>query len=143
MAAAALSGFIAKENVVGTIAVCYGITNFIDTEALSVTGGTNEVALVLNLTKAAALSCLVFNLFTPPCFAAMGAMNSELKSAKWLWGGISLQLSTGYILAFFTYQLGTLIETGSFGLGFVPGFIAVAVIISVITALCIKGDRKK
>ncbi len=143
MAAAALSGFIAKENVVGTIAVCYGITNFIDTEALSVTGGTNEVALVLNLTKAAALSCLVFNLFTPPCFAAMGAMNSELKSAKWLWGGISLQLSTGYILAFFTYQLGTLIETGSFGLGFVPGFIAVAVIISVITVLCIKGDRKK
>ncbi len=142
MAAAALSGFIAKENVVGTIAVCYGITNFIDTEALSVTGGVNEVALVLNLTKAAALSCLVFNLFTPPCFAAMGAMNSELKSAKWFWGGIALQFSTGYTLAFLVYQLGTLIETGSLAQGFVPGIIAVSVIVGVITFLCVKGTVK-
>ncbi len=143
MAAAALSGFIAKENVVGTIAVCYGITNFIDAEALSVTGGVNEVAAILNLTKAAALSCLVFNLFTPPCFAAMGAMNSELKSAKWFWGGIVLQFSTGYTLAFIVYQLGTLIETGSFGQGFVYGLAAVSVIVVIITYLCIKGSRKK
>ncbi|MBE7021038.1 MAG: ferrous iron transporter B [Ruminococcaceae bacterium] len=143
MTAAALSGFIAKENVVGTIAVCYGITNFIDTEALAVTGGVNEVAMVLNLTKAAALSCLVFNLFTPPCFAAMGAMNSELKSAKWFWSGIALQLSTGYTLSFIVYQVGTFIETGAFGQGFTGGLIAVLIFTAVIAYLCIKGTSFK
>ena len=86
MAAASVTGFIAKENVVGTLAVCYGVTNFIDTEELVLIGGANEVAAAFGLTKAAALACLIFNLFTPPCFAALGAMNSEIKSRKWLWG---------------------------------------------------------
>ncbi len=138
MAAAAVTGFIAKENVVGTLAVCYGITNFIDTEELALTGGSSEVAAVLGLTKAAALACLVFNLFTPPCFAAIGAMNSEMKSAKWLWAGIGLQLATGYTAAFLVYQIGTLITTGAVGIGFAGGLAAVLAMAAVITYLCVK-----
>lgn len=127
LAAAAITGFIAKENVVGTLAVVYGLTNFIDTEELALVGGGNEVAAVMGLTKAAALAYLMFNLFTPPCFAALGAMNSEMQDKKWLWGGIALQLGTGYTIAFFVYQIGTLITTGSLGTGFLPGLAAVLV----------------
>ena len=89
LAAAAITGFIAKENVVGTLAVVYGLTNFIDTEELALIGGGTEVAAIMGLTKAAALAYLMFNLFTPPCFAALGAMNSEMQDKKWLWGGIA------------------------------------------------------
>ena len=142
LAAAAVTGFIAKENVVGTIAVCYGITNFIDTEELALMGGADEVAAVLGLTKAAALACLMFNLFTPPCFAAIGAMNAEMKDRKWLWGGIALQLTTGYVIAFLVYQIGTLITAGTVGTGFLPGLIAVAVMVGIIVWLCVKSDRK-
>ena len=140
--AAAVTGFIAKENVVGTLAVCYGITNFIDTEALELTGGAGEVAVVMGLTKVAALAYLMFNLFTPPCFAAIGAMNSEMKSAKWLWGGIGLQFATGFTVSFLVYQIGTLITTGSFGAGFAGGLAAVAVIV-VIIAMLIANTNKK
>ena len=128
LAAAAVTGFIAKENVVGTLAVCYGVTNFIDTDALELTGGASEVAAIFALTKAAALAYLMFNLFTPPCFAAMGAMRSEIKDRKWLWAGIGLQFATGYTVAFLVYQIGTLVTTGSLGTGFVPGLIVVAAI---------------
>ena len=116
LAAAAVTGFIAKENVVGTLAVVYGITNLIDTDELALVGSGNEVATVMGLTKVAALAYLMFNLYTPPCFAALGAMNSEMKSGKWLLGGICLQLATGYTVAFGVYQIGTLITTGSFGI---------------------------
>ncbi len=142
MAAAAITGFIAKENVVGTIAVCYGITNFIDTEAGTLVGGGNEVAAILGISKAAALACLMFNLFTPPCFAAIGAMASEMRDRKWMLGGISLQLATGYIVAFFVNQAGTLLETGAFAEGFIPGFIAVSVMVGIITYLMKKSDKK-
>ena len=121
LAAAAVTGFIAKENVVGTLAVVYGITNLIDTDELALVGSGNEVATVMGLTKVAALAYLMFNLYTPPCFAALGAMNSEMKSGKWLLGGICLQLATGYTVAFGVYQIGTLITTGSFGTAFIPG----------------------
>ncbi len=142
MAAAAITGFIAKENVVGTLAVCYGITNFIDTEALELMGGANEVATVFGITKAAALACLMFNLFTPPCFAAIGAMNSEIRDRKWLFCGVGLQLATGYIVAFLIYQIGTLITEGTFGAGFVPGLIAVAVMVGFIAYLMLSSDKK-
>jgi len=135
MAAAAVTGFIAKENVVGTLAICYGITNFIDVDELVLTGGSSEVAAIFGLTKAAALACLMFNLFTPPCFAAIGAMNAEMKDKKWLWGGVGLQLATGYIVAFLVYQIGTLITEGALGTGFVPGLIAVAIMIGIIVWL--------
>ena len=142
MAAAAVTGFIAKENVVGTLAICYGITNFIDAEALELMGGANEVAAVFGITKAAALACLMFNLFTPPCFAAIGAMNAEIKDKKWLFGGIGLQLATGYIVAFFVYQIGTLITEGTVGTGFIPGLIAVVAMMSVIGYLMAQGGKK-
>ena len=142
MAAAAVTGFIAKENVVGTLASVYAISNFIDTEELALIGGASEVSSILGLTKAAALACLMFNLFTPPCFAAIGAMNAEIKSRKWMFGGVMLQLATGYTIAFFVYQIGTLISTGQFGDGFIGGLIGVAVIIAVIATLIIKADSK-
>ena len=142
LAAAAVTGFIAKENVVGTLAVCYALTNFIDTEELALVGGANEVAVAMGLTKAAALAYLMFNLYTPPCFAALGAMNSEMQSAKWLWGGIVLQLGTGYAIAFFVYQIGTLITTGALGAGFIPGLIAV-VAMAVILVVLIQRTNKQ
>ena len=143
LAAAAVTGFIAKENVVGTLAVCFaGLENFIDTDALEMMEGAGaEVAGVIAITKVAALAYLMFNLYTPPCFAAIGAMNSEMKSAKWLWGGIGLQLGTGYTVGFLVYQIGTLITTGSIGAGFVPGLIAVIVFAAVLVWLCLKADK--
>ena len=144
LAAAAVTGFIAKENVVGTLAVCFvGLENLIDTEALEMMEGAGEeVAGIMAITKVAALAYLMFNLFTPPCFAALGAMNAELNDRKWFWGGVALQLATGYTIGFLVYQFGTLITTGSFGAGFVPGLIAVAAIVGIITYLCVEADRK-
>jgi ferrous iron transport protein B len=142
LAAAAVTGFIAKENVVGTLAVCYGITNFIDVDALELVGGAEEVAAIFGLTKVAALAYLMFNLFTPPCFAAIGAMNSEIRDKKWLAGGIALQFATGYTVAFLVYQIGTLVTTGAFGTGFVPGAIVVVAIVCVISWLIRRTDRE-
>lgn len=141
LAAASITGFIAKENVVGTLAVVYGISNFIDTEELALTGGATEVATIMGLTKAAALAYLMFNLYTPPCFAAMGAMNAEIKDKKWLAGGIVLQFATGFTVAFFVYQIGTLLTEGTLGTGFVPGLIAVAVIAAIIVGLIRKANK--
>ena len=141
LAAAAITGFIAKENVVGTLAVVYGLTNFIDTDELALVGGANEVAMVMGLTKVAALAYLMFNLFTPPCFAALGAMNSEMQDKRWLWGGIALQLATGYTVAFFVYQVGTLITTGTLGNGFVPGLIAVAAFAGALLVLIQRNEK--
>lgn len=142
LAAAAVTGFIAKENVVGTLAVCYALTSFIDTEELALVGGANEVALAMGLTKAAALAYLMFNLFTPPCFAALGAMNSEMQDKKWFWGGIALQMGTGYTVAFLVYQIGTLITTGALGVGFVPGLIAVLAMAGVVVYLIRENNSK-
>ena len=142
LAAAAITGFIAKENVVGTLAVVYGVTNLIDTEELALVGSGNEVAAVMGLTKAAALAYLMFNLYTPPCFAALGAMNSEMKSGKWLFGGICLQLATGYTVAFLVYQIGTLVTTGALGTAFVPGLIAILVFAAIIIWRIRKSDKE-
>lgn len=142
LAAAAITGFIAKENVVGTLATVFAITNFIDTEELALVSGGSEVAAIMGLTKVAALSYLMFNLFTPPCFAALGAMNSEMKSGKWLAGAIGFQLATGYVVGFAVYQVGTLITTGSLGAGFAGGLVAVLVIAAFITYLCVRAERQ-
>lgn len=143
LAAAAVTGFIAKENVVGTLAVCFvGLENLIDTDELAMLEGTGaEIAGVMAITKVAALAYLMFNLYTPPCFAAIGAMNSEMRSAKWLWGGIGLQLCTGYTVAFLVYQIGTFITTGSVGAGFIPGLIAVLIMAAVIIYLCMRTEK--
>ena len=144
LAAAAVTGFIAKENVVGTLAVCYvGLENLIDTEELALMEGAGaEVAGVFAITKVAALAYLMFNLFTPPCFAALGAMNSEINDRKWFWGGVGLQFATGYVVAYLVYQIGTLITEGTLGSGFLPGLIAVAAIVAFIAYLVKNSDKK-
>ena len=143
MAAAAVTGFIAKENVVGTLAVCYGISNLIDTDALEMSQGAGaEVAAVFGITKVAALAYLMFNLFTPPCFAAMGAMNAEISQKKWFWGGIGLQLATGYTVAYLVYQIGTLITTGSLGASPLGGGLFVLGFALVLVYLCANADKK-
>ncbi len=146
LAAAAVTGFIAKENVVGTLAVCFGISGMFNLDDLEMLEGMGtDVAAAFAITKVAALAYLMFNLYSPPCFAAIGAMNAEMKSGKWLWGGIGFQLGVGYTVAFVVYQVGTLITTGSLGNGFVGGLIAVLAFIVIIVALIRKAnsDLKK
>ena len=143
LAAAAVTGFIAKENVVGTIATCFVITNFIDTEELEMASGAGgSVAAVIGITKVAALAYLMFNLYTPPCFAALGAMNSEMKSAKWVWGAIGLQLATGFTVGYLVFQVGTLITTGKLGAGFFPGLVAILVFAGIVGYI-IRANKKK
>lgn len=144
LAAAALTGFIAKENVVGTLAVCFvGLNNLINADDLELLDGAGEeVAGIIAITKVAALAYLMFNLFTPPCFAALGAMNAEINDRKWFWSGVALQLATGFTVSFFVYQIGTLITTGFLGAGFLPGLVAVAVFAAILVYLCINGNEK-
>ena len=140
LAAAAVTGFIAKENVVGTLAVCYG---FVVNDDLELVGSGNDVAAAMvGMTKVAALAYLMFNLFSPPCFAALGAMNAEIKSRKWFWGGIALQLATGYSVGFLVYQIGTLITTGSLGAGFGGGLCFLLAFAAVLIYLCDRADKK-
>ena len=139
LAAAAVTGFIAKENVVGTLAVCYA---FAVNDDLEMESGNEVVAAMVGLTKVAALAYMMFNLFTPPCFAAIGAMNAEIKNKKWLFGGIALQLATGFTVGYLVYQIGTVITTGSVGAGFVPGLIAVAAFAAVVVWLSVRSRRK-
>ena len=143
LAAAAITGFIAKENVVGTLAVCFvGLENLIDTEELVLMDGAGaEVASVFAISKAAALAYLMFNLYSPPCFAAIGAMRSEMKSAKWILAAIGYQLGTGFTVGYLVYQLGTFISTGSFGEGFVYGLVAVLVFAAIIIAMSVHSSN--
>lgn len=133
LAAAAVTGMIAKENVVGTIAVCYGITSFAGIDGMDVMG----------LTKVAALAYLMLNLFIPPCFAAIGAMNSEIKSRKWLWAGIGLQFAVGFVTSFLVFFFGTLFTGASFGEVWMPivGWAITLVVVAIFTALIIKKNK--
>lgn len=144
LAAAAVTGFIAKENVVGTLAVCFvGLENLIDTEELALMEGAGaEVASVFAITKVAALAYLMFNLYTPPCFAALGAMHSEINDRKWFWGGVGLQFATGFTVAYLTYQIGTLITSGSFGAGFLPGLIVVVILAAIVISLVRNANKQ-
>ena len=139
LAAAAVTGFIAKEEVVGTLgAVFTALAVNEDFELLQ----TGNGEAVLGITAAAGLAYLIFNLFTPPCFAAIGAMNSEIKSRKWLFAGIGLQFAIAYVLSYLVYQVGTIITTAAVGDGFVAGLIAVAAIIAVVVVLSIRSNAK-
>ena len=146
LAAAVITGFIAKENVVGTLAVCFvGLENLIDTEELAMLEGAGaDVAAVFAITKVAALAYLAFNLFSPPCFAAIGAMNAEIGNKKWLFAGIGLQLSVGYTVAFLIFFFGTLFTTRDFGQAWMPvlGFAIVLMIVAVFTAAVIVRQRR-
>ena len=146
LAAAAVTGFIAKENVVGTLAVCFvGLENLIDTEELALMEGAGaEVAGIMAITKVAALAYLMFNLYTPPCFAAIGAMNSEMKSGKWLWGGIGLQLGVGFTVGYLVHTVGTLITApASLNIGAaIGGLVAVLVFAAIVIALIMNTNKK-
>lgn len=145
LAAAAITGFIAKENIVGTIAMCFAITNFIDTDELVLMEGASEVAQIIGIGNAAALAFLMFNLFTPPCFAAIGAMNSEIKSKKWLFGGIGLQFSVGYTIGFLVFFFGALFTgiLGSVDLWMIIlGWGIVLIIVTIITLLIIRKNKE-
>ncbi len=146
LAAATITGFIAKENVVATLAVCFvGLENLIDTEEFALMEGAGaEVASVFAISKVAALAYLMFNLFSPPCFAAIGAMNAEMKSKKWLFAGIGLQLAVGYSLGFLVFFFGTLFTTRNFGALWMTllGWAIVALIAVVIVSLIIKKNKQ-
>ncbi|MBQ9759906.1 MAG: ferrous iron transporter B, partial [Clostridia bacterium] len=146
LAAAAITGFIAKENVVGTLAVCFvGLENLIDTEELALMEGAGaEVAAAFAITKVAALAYLMFNLFTPPCFAAIGAMNAEIKSKKWLFAGIGLQFGVGYSVGFLVYFFGSLFTGAGLGSVWMPivGWVIVGGFAAILAALIIKKNRE-
>ena len=146
LAAAAITGFIAKENIVGTLAVCFvGLENLIDAEALELMEGAGvEVAGIMAITRVAALAYLMFNLFTPPCFAAIGAMNAELQSRKWLFAGIGLQLGVGYSIGFLVYFFGTLFTGAKFGSAWmnILGFALVGVFAAVLCVLIVRKNNE-
>ncbi len=146
LAAAAVTGFIAKENVVGTLAVCFvGLENLIDLDELAMLEGTGaEVAGIIAISKVAALAYLMFNLYTPPCFAAIGAMNSEMKSGKWVWAGIGLQLGVGFSVGYLVYTVGTLITSpAALNVGAaLAGLAAVVVFAGIIAGLIMNTNKK-
>ena len=143
LAAAAITGFVAKECVVGTLATLYAFEHLIG-EELEIVGEGSAIASSMGLGAAAGLAFMMFNLFTPPCFGAIGAMNAELKSKKWLFAGISLQLCVGFSVGFIAFFFGTLISGGSFGEIWMPivGWSVVAVFAAIVTALAIINTKK-
>lgn len=124
LSAAAITGFIAKEEVVGTLAVVYSMGAAINSDFELVNAMT--VQETMGITAVSALAFMFFNLFTPPCFAAIGAMKSEMKSNKWLLKSVLLQLSVGYIIAMITYQVGTILVYKELAQGFIPAVIILA-----------------
>ena len=146
LAAAAITGFIAKENVVGTLAVSFGISNLINLEELVMNeGAAGEISSVFGIGTVAALAYLMFNLFSPPCFAAIGAMNSEINDKKWFFAGIGLQLALGYSVGFLVNFFGTIFTGGSFEVVWAPivGWVIVALVAAIITFLTLKNRAKK
>jgi ferrous iron transport protein B len=109
-------------------------------EAVGSVGASN----MGGISAAAGLAFLMFNLFTPPCFAAIGAMNSEIKSKKWLFAGIGLQFSVGYTVGFLVFFFGTLFTGGSFGAAWMPilGWAVVLAIAAIFTAMIIRNNRQ-
>ncbi len=147
LAAAAITGFIAKEEVVGTLTAVYAISETaINSDLELIDGATAAAAMSLSdipeLASVIALAYLMFNLFTPPCFAAIGAMNAEIRSGKWLFGGLALQFGTGYTVAFLVYQIGSFIVTKSPGEGFVPGLIAEIIMVAIVVLMMIRAEKK-
>ena len=142
LAAAAVTGFIAKECVVSTLATVFMFEHLIneDLEAVGAVTGAN----MGGISVVAGLAFLMFNLFTPPCFAAIGAMNAEIKSKKWLWAGIGLQFAVGYTLGFLVFFFGTLFTGGSFGEAWMPilGWAIVAVIAAIFTFMIIRKNKQ-
>lgn len=129
LAAAAVAGFVAKEEVVGALAVIFAFSVSDDFVASNLESTRLALTTVGGLTTVSAFAFMAFNLFTPPCFAAIGAMNAELGSRKWTVFAVTLQLVIGYVTALVIYQFGTLIAFQEFGIAFVPSLIILAVVV--------------
>ena len=148
LTAAAITGFIAKENVVGTLAVCFGITNLINVDELVLESGASvsEVALAFGtgsgsaMNTVMALAFLMFNLFSPPCFAALGAMRSEIGERRWFLSGVALQLGVGYSIGFLVYFFGTLFSGGRFLNAWcvILGWVIVVALLALVTMLAMR-----
>ena len=123
MAVAAVSGLIAKENVVATFGLLFGFAEVAE-DGSEIWGSLSQV-----MTPVAAYGFLVFNLLCAPCFAAMGAIKREMNNVKWFWFAIGYQCGLAYVVALCIYQIGTLITTGAFGLGTVVAFVFIAAIL--------------
>ena len=119
MAVAAVTGLIAKENVVATFGMLFGFAEVAE-DGAEIWGNLATV-----MTPIAAYGFLVFNLLCAPCFAAMGAIKREMNNAKWFWFAIGYQCGLAYLVSLCIYQIGTLITTGAFGVGTVVAFIVV------------------
>ena len=120
MAVAAVSGLIAKENVVATFGMLFGFAEVAE-DGAEIWGNLAAV-----MTPVAAYGFLVFNLLCAPCFAAMGAIKREMNNAKWFWFAIGYQCGLAYVVALCIYQIGTLLTGGGFGIGTVVAFVLVA-----------------
>lgn len=136
LAAASITGFIAKENVVATFAILLMAAS---EDALHLPGGV----LSQFFTPVTAYAFLAFNLFTPPCFAAIGAMRSEMGDKKWLFRGLAFQLSVGYIVALIITQIGTPLFYGHLADSFVPAMIILVAYTVLILTLFKRADRKR
>ena len=119
-AVAAITGLVAKENVVGTFGILYGFSEVAE-DGTEIWG-----SLAGSMTAVAAYSFLVFNLLCAPCFAAMGAIKREMNNAKWFWFAIGYQTLLAYVVSLCVYQIGTLVTAGTFGIGTVVAFLLVA-----------------
>ena len=122
-AVAAITGLVAKENVVGTLGILYGFAEVAE-DGTEIWG-----TLAGSMTAVAAYSFLVFNLLCAPCFAAMGAIKREMNSARWFWFAVGYQTLLAYVVALCVYQVGTLITTGSFGFFTAVAFALIAAFI--------------
>ena len=120
MAVAAVTGLIAKENVVATFGMLFGFAEVAE-DGAEIWGNLAQV-----MTPIAAYGFLVFNLLCAPCFAAMGAIKSEMNNAKWFWFAIGYQCGLAYVVSLCIYQIGTLLTGGGFGIGTVVAFVLVA-----------------
>ena len=142
LAAAAVTGFIAKECVVSTLATVFLFEELINEELEAV--GQISSANMGGISVVAGLAFLMFNLFTPPCFAAIGAMNSEIKSKKWLWAGIGIQFSVGYTIGFLVFFFGTLFTGGSFGEAWMPvvGWAIVLAVVVIFTTVIVNKNKQ-
>lgn len=118
LAVAAILGFVAKEEIVGALAVIYLFSVGDAFNAMDLESARMALINGASLTALTAVSFTVFNLFSPPCFATMGAMRAELQSTKWLVFAVGLQLMTGFFMAMWVYQIGSLIVDQTFGHGF-------------------------
>lgn len=118
-AVAAITGLVAKENVVGTFGILFGFAEVAE-DGAEIWG-----TLAGSMTAAAAYSFLVFNLLCAPCFAAMGAIKREMNNRKWFWFAVGYQTGLAYVVSLCVYQIGTLITTGEFGIGTVAAFLLI------------------